>query len=122
MIKKFFFIILLFIVALAGLQFFGGRDFTQVSLAWDKYQLSEDFGDFMSDVGVIFKGETVKDSLIPAEYANKMYYRWTDGAGRVQYSERMPNVENYEEISIKDLPFSMQEAMSKEEIDGALRK
>ncbi len=123
MFRKFLIALVLFILIVGGLQIFGGRDFGQVGLALDKYQSGGSFGDFVSDVGVIFKGGKVKESLyLSSRYRDKVMYRWKDEFGEVHVSERQPNVENFEVIRLGDLNMPMQEAMSEEEIKQILKK
>jgi hypothetical protein len=121
LIKKLILTLVVSAAIIASLHFFGGRDFSQTSLAWKKYQNSSDFSQLASDIGLIFQGERVKDSLIPAEEINKTFYRWTDENGQVQYGDRVPvDINDYEVVSVKDLPFNMQESMTDEEIQEAL--
>ena len=123
MFKKLFLIIIILVVVLAGLQIFGGRDFSQVSLAWDKYTHGGDMGSFATDVGIIFAGEKVRESVLPSsEYAQKIMYRWTDELGVVHISERKPNVDNFEEIRMGDLDYKVEKGMDKADIDRVLNK
>ncbi len=123
MLKKLILVLVIFIVVIAGLQLFGGRDFGQINLAWDKYQSHEELGKFLSDVGVIFSGGKVKEGALPSSrYANQIMYRWTDELGQVHVSERKPNVANYEEIKLGDLDYQIEESMSNEQIKQLLKK
>lgn len=123
MLKKFVIILVLFLVVVAGLQLFGGRDFSQLSIAWDKYQHGSDVTRLVGDVGIIFAGDEVSVAgLATAKMAERLIYRWTDKNGVVHNSERMPNVENYEVIRMGDLKIETQKAMDEEEIKRALNK
>lgn len=123
MFKKLIVIIVLFSLVLGGLQLFGGRDFGQFSLAWDKYNHGGDVSSFMSDALVIFKGGKVRESYLPlGKYAEQYMYRWVDELGQTHVSERQPKVENFEKIRIGDLKFDVQKGMSKEEIEAALKQ
>ena len=121
MLKKFIIILVLFSLVLVGLQFFGGRDFTQVPTAWDKYRHGGDLTSLTKDIGIIFSGEKISvGGLATAKLANRVIYRWTDEQGVVHNSERMPSVENYEVIRMGDLKMETQKALDKEEIKKAL--
>lgn len=124
MLKKFIIILVLFSLVLVGLQLFGGRDFTQITIAWDKYQHGGDIGSLTSDVGIIFSGEKVSEAgLATAKLADRLIYRWTDEQGIVHNSERKPvGVTEYEVIRMGDLKIETQEALSKEEIERQLGK
>ncbi len=122
MFKKFLIAIVLFVVILVGLQFFGGRDFTQVPTAWEKYRHGGDIGSFTTDLGIIFSGEKISEGgLATAKLAERLIYKWTDENGVVQHSERMPNVDNYEVIKMGDVSIETQKSLDKEEIDRALK-
>ncbi|MET1253719.1 DUF4124 domain-containing protein [Aliikangiella maris] len=103
----------MFIVIIGALQIFGGRDFGQITLAWDKYASNGTLSSFIDDVVIIFKGDKIKESVFPhSRYAKKVVYRWTDANGEVHVSERMPtNVKDYEEIQLGDMEFQIQESM-----------
>lgn len=121
MLKKFIIILVLFSLILVGLQFFGGRDFTQVPTAWDKYRHGGDLTSLTKDIGIIFSGEKISvGGLATAKLANRVIYRWTDEQGVVHNSERMPSVEDYEVIRMGDLKMETQKALDKEEIKKAL--
>ena len=123
MFRKLLIALVLFVLIVAGLQMFGGRDFGQVGLAMDKYQDGGSFGDFVSDVAVIFKGGKVKESIFPhSRYREMVMYRWKDEFGEVHVSERQPEVENFEVIRLGDLNIPIQESMSEEEIKKILKK
>ena len=122
MFKKFIVILILFSVVVAGLQLFGGRDFTQVPTAWDKYQHGGGFTNLIKDVGIIFSGDEISvGGLATAKLADRLIYRWTDENGIVHNSERMPNVEKYEVIRMGDITVETQEALDEEEIKKALQ-
>jgi len=105
----------------AGLQLFGGRDFGQVSVAWEKYQYSDDLGSLSEDIVIIFAGDKVNQGgLESARTAERLMYRWTDDKGVVHMSERMPKQGEYEVIRMGDLRMETQEALDKEEINKAL--
>ena len=121
MFRKLLIIIVVFLLVVAGLQIFGGRDFGQMSLAWDKYRSQGEIGEFMSDIGIMFRGGKVKESVFPnSRYAKMIMYRWKDELGEVHVSERKPEVEVYEEIRLGDMQFQIEEGMSKEEIKQVL--
>lgn len=123
MFKKLLLIIIVFAIIIGGLQLFGGRDFGQITLAWDKYQSKGELSGFLSDVGTIFAGGKVKEGALPSShYANQVMYRWKDELGQVHVSERKPNVANYEEIRLGDLDYQIEESMSQEEIKRLLKK
>jgi len=123
MIRKFIVILIVLAVLMGGLQLFGGRDFGQMTLAWDKYSYGGTLGSFLKDVGVIFKGGKIKESLLPlGKYAEQVMYRWKDEFGQLHVSERQPDVEEYETIRIGDLEFQVEEGLSEEEIKAALKK
>ena len=122
MFKKFIIIIVLFCIVVAGLKLFGGRDFRQVSVAWDKYQYNEDLTGLIKDIGVIFSGDKVsRGGLDVAILAERTIYKWTDEFGTVHHSERMPKGVDYEEIRMGDIKIETQKAMDKEEIKRALK-
>jgi len=54
--------------------------------------------------------------------ANRVYYRWIDENGIQQHSERHPNIEKYETIRMGDLSIEIQQSLSQEEINKALKK
>ncbi len=121
MLKKFIIILVLFFLIVVGLQTFGGRDFGQVSIAWDKYQHGGDISSLSKDIVIIFAGDKVNQGgLDSAKMADRLIYRWTDEFGVVHNSERMPKVKNYEVIRMGDLKMETQQAMDKEEIKQAL--
>lgn len=121
MLKKFIVILILFFIIVAGLQIFGGRDFGQVTVAWEKYQYGGTIGDLVSDVGIIFAGDKIKQGgLATSKLANRIIYRWTDENGVVHHSERMPTGVKYETIKMGDVSIEVQESLDKEEIEGAL--
>jgi len=123
MFKKFILIIIVFALVIAGLQLFGGRDFGQITLAWDKYRSGGELSSFLSDVGVIFSGDKVKEGALPSSrYANQIMYRWKDEFGVVHVSERRPSVENFEEIRLGDLNYQIEESMTPEEIKRVLKR
>lgn len=122
MFKKLLIIIFVIVGILAGLQLFGGRDFTQIELAMDKYNNSGELGDLVTDITTIFKGGKVKESLYPnSRYEKMVMYRWVDEFGEVHVSERKPKTGKYEEIKLGDLKFSIDEGMSEEEIKRVLK-
>lgn len=121
MFKKFVLILILFFVVVAGLQLFGGRDFGQVSVAWEKYQYGGDLAGLSEDIMIIFAGDKVNQGgLESAKTAERMMYRWTDELGVVHVSERMPKSGDYEVIRMGDLQIETQKALDKEEIKKAL--
>lgn len=116
MLKKIAIFLFVLILILVALQLWGGRDFTQISLAWQKYDNQPKIAVLLNDIWVILKGDKVKDSFIPAEEMNKIYFKWIDKHGVVKYSDqRPPDVKEYEEISIKDLPFNVQPSIYEEQ-------
>ncbi len=121
MLKKFLIIIIIIGLSLFALGKYGGRDFSQISFAWDKYQHSGEIGGFFSDLGVILQGGYVKAPSLPFD-AEKFIYRWTDEQGQLRISENRPDVANYEKIKIGDMKFESQKAMTKEEIESILNK
>ena len=119
--KRLIFIFILFLLTIAGLQLFGDRDFSQVPIAWDKYQYGGTVSSFSSDIGDIFAGKTISQGgLATAKMSEHIIYRWTDEFGTVHNSERMPKVEKYEVIRMGDLKIETQEALDDEEIKAAL--
>jgi len=121
--RKLLIVIVVFVVVIAGLQVFGGRDFKQTSKAWDNYAQHGEIGTFIGDIVTIFKGGKVKDSIFPeSRYAEMIMYRWVDELGEVHVSERKPDVENYEEIRLGDLSFQIEKGMSQEEIKAVLQQ
>ncbi len=123
MFKKLALILIIFILIVGGLQLFGGRDFSQMSLAWDKYTNNGTLGSFFDDVLVIFKGDSVKEGLLPhSRYSKQIVYRWTDEFGEVHVSERKPDVANYETIQLGDLNIQVEESMSDEDIEAQIKK
>jgi len=121
MLKKLAIILILFLLVVAGLQMFGGRDFRQVSVAWDKYQHGGTLTILAGDVVTIFAGDKVNEGdLALAKMADRLIYRWTDELGVVHNSERMPSVKNYEVIRMGDLKLETQKSLDKEEIERAL--
>jgi len=121
MIKKLIVILVLFILVIAGLQLFGGRDFGQIGTAWDKYRYSDDLGGLTKDVIIIFSGDQVNTGgLDVAKTEERVMYRWTDERGVVHNSEHPPKTGDYEEIRIGELKIKTQKGMEKEEIDKAL--
>jgi hypothetical protein len=121
MFKKFIVILVLFILVIAGLQLFGGRDFGQVNVAWKKYQYGGDLGSLSEDIGSIFAGDKVNQGgLESARMAERLMYRWTDDKGVVHMSERMPKDGKYEVIRMGDLKIETQKALDEEEIKKAL--
>ena len=122
MFKKFLFILFVFALVIAGLQLFGGRDFSQITVAWEKYRYGGTLGELVSDVGSIFAGEKLNQGgLATAKLANRIIYRWTDEHGVVHHSERMPTGYEYETIRMGDVSIDVQKSMDKEEIDSALK-
>ncbi|MGX5174198.1 DUF4124 domain-containing protein [Aliikangiella sp. IMCC44653] len=118
MFKKFIIVIVVFIVILAGLQVFGGRDFTQVELAWDKYSYNGTLSSFLDDVGIIFGGGKIKEGVFPhSRYAKHVMYRWTDEHGTVHVSERKPNVANFEVIELGELDIQVEESKQNKKDD-----
>lgn len=114
---------MVFLVAIAGLQLFGGRDFSQISAALQKYQHGGTLEILTDDIGRIFVGQTIsRGGIAMAELANRVVYRWVDDKGVVQHSERMPNVEKYEVIRMGDLELETQKALDEEEIKKALKQ
>jgi len=121
MLKKFVVILILFIVIVAGLQMFGGRDFGQVSVAWEKYQYGGNLSNLSEDIMVIFAGDKINQGgLESARTAERMMYRWTDEKGLVHVSERMPKDGEFEVIRMGDLKIETQKALDEEEINKAL--
>lgn len=122
MFKKFLIAIVVFSLVVVGLQVFGGRDFTQVATAWDKYRHGGDISSLTKDVGIIFSGEKISEGgLATAKLAERLIYKWTDKNGIVQHSERKPNVDNYEVIKMGDVTVKTQKSLDKEEIEQALK-
>jgi hypothetical protein len=120
--KRLLFVFILFLLTVAGLQLFGDRDFSQVSIAWDKYQYGGTISSFSSDIGDIFAGKTINQGgLATAKMSEHVIYRWTDEFGVVHNSERMPKVGKYEVIRMGDLKIETQEALEEEEIKKALK-
>lgn len=121
MLKRFVVILILFVVIVAGLQLFGGRDFGQVSVAWEKYQYGGDLGSLSKDIIIIFAGDKINQGgLESAKTAERMMYRWTDEKGVVHVSERMPKEGEFEVIRMGDLKIETQKALDEEEIKKAL--
>lgn len=114
-------ILILFVLVVAGLQMFGGRDFGQASIAWEKYQYGGDLGSLSEDIMIIFAGDKINQGgLESARTAERMMYRWTDEKGVVHVSERMPKKGEYEVIRMGDLRIETQKALDEEEIKKAL--
>ncbi len=123
MIRKILILIVVLVVVMIGLQIFGGRDFSQISLAYDKYQTKGEISTFLSDIGVMFSGGKVKEGVLPSSrYANQVLYRWKDSNGIVQVTERKPDVGQYEVIKLGDLNYQIEEGMSEEQIKALLKK
>lgn len=122
--KKLLFIALtLFVLYLGYLQIWGGRDFSQIRVAYEKYGYSKDLGVLKEDLMLIYSGGIVNQGgLATAQLADRVYYRWTDQDGVVHHSERRPNVENYETIRMGDLSIEVQKSLSQEEINKVLKK
>jgi len=122
MFKKLIVILVLFFIVVAGLQLFGGRDFTQVTVAWDKYQYGGTLSGLGSDIVTIFTGDKINQGgLSTAKLAERIIYRWTDEQGVVHHSERMPGSGiKYETISMGELNITVQKSLDKEEIKKAL--
>ncbi|PCI70368.1 MAG: hypothetical protein COB38_07440 [Gammaproteobacteria bacterium] len=121
--KKLLFILVAFIVYLGYLQIWGGRDFSQIGIAIEKYQYSDDTDALTTDLSLIFSGGTISQGgLATAQMAERVYYRWTDENGVVQHSERRPNVTKYETIKMGDLSIGIRESLSQEEIKRVLKK
>jgi hypothetical protein len=122
-IKRLFISISLMIIILIVLQLFGGRDFTQIDLAIDKYHVHDELSVFMSDISLILKGKKVRqgDKLV-GERANKIMYKWVDTAGQIHVSDRQPDVDNFEIIRLGDVDHQTVEGLSEEEIEQALKK
>lgn len=122
MFKKLLIILIIFVLIIGGLQVFGGRDFTQISLALDKYSQSESLGEFVTDIGRIFSGKTVNESVFPSSRdAEKVLYRWVDELGVAHLSERRPESGDYKEIKLGDLEIQVEPGMSQEEINAILQ-
>lgn len=122
MFKRLLIIIFVLIAILVALQLFGGRDFTQVELAMDKYNNGGELSSLVNDITTIFKGGKVKESLYPnSRYEKMVMYRWVDELGEVHVSERKPKTGKYEEIKLGDLKFSIEEGMSEEQIKQVLK-
>jgi hypothetical protein len=123
MIKKFLLILIVLAVIVAGLQTFGGRDFSQISTAWDKYTVEGEVGTFLKDIGTIFAGGKIKEGILPsAEYYGKVMYRWIDEEGITHISELKPDVDNFEVIKMGDLKYKIEEGLDKEKIKKTLKK
>ncbi len=121
MLKKIVVILILFVLIVAGLQMFGGRNFGQVSVAWEKYQYGGTLGSLSEDILIIFAGDKINQGgLESAKTAERMMYRWTDDKGGVHVSERMPKQGKYEVIRMGDMQMETQKALDKEEIKKAL--
>lgn len=121
MFKKFLVILVLFILVIVGLQLFGGRDFTQMSEAWDKYRHGGDLGSLSKDVVVIFSGEKITTGgLDVAKTVERVMYRWVDERGVTHTGDHPPKTGEYEVIQMGDLNIKTQKGMEKEEIDKAL--
>ncbi|PHS14083.1 MAG: hypothetical protein COA86_16455 [Kangiella sp.] len=121
--KKILFILVAFVVYLSYLQIWGGRDFSQIGIAIDKYDYSDDTDALTSDLSLIFSGGTVNQGgLATAQMAERVYYRWTDENGILQHSERRPNVDNYQTIRMGDLSIDIQKSLSQEEISRVLKR
>lgn len=121
--KKIVVLLVLFGVYLSYLQIWGGRDFFQITIAVKKYYYSENLAAFKTDLSVIYSGGTINQGgIATAQMANRVYYRWTDESGIVQHSEMRPNVKKYETIRMGDLSIDIQESLSQEEINKALKK
>lgn len=111
MIKKLITIIVLFVVIIGGLQLFGGRDFSQMSLVLEKQNTEGDLSLFISDVMTIFKGDTVNQpDYLVGKFAKQVMYRWKDEWGVVHMSEQQPDVADYEIMKIKDFKFNTEKA------------
>ena len=121
--KKIFAILIILLLVMVALQMFGGRDFTQVPTAVEKYQLNGDAGAFVKDMGTIFKGKEISEGgMAVQQMAERLIYKWKDESGVIKFSERMPDVKNFEVIRVGDLHMTTQESLSQEEIDRLLKK
>ncbi len=113
----------IFLLVVAGLQLFADRDFSQLSIAVDKYQHGGNISTLLSDTGEIFAGKTVnKGGLATAKMAEHFIYRWTDEQGTVHLTERAPKDRKYEVMKMGDMSIETQKALDEEEIKKALKK
>ena len=121
--KKLAVLLVVAILYFGYLEIWGGRDFSQLSIAVEKYNYSDDFDKLLSDISLIFSGGKVsKGGLATAQMANRVYYKWYDKNGVLHHSERQPNVKKYETIRMGDLSIEIQESLSQEEINKTLNK
>ncbi len=121
--KKIIFLTVVFLLVVAGLQLFGDRDFSQVSIAWDKYQHGGTISSLSADISDIFAGKIINEGgLATAKMAEHLIYRWTDEQGVVHHSERAPKDKKYKVIRMGDLSIKTQKALDDEEIKKALKK
>ncbi len=122
MLKKIRLVFIVLTLVIIGLQMFGDRDFSQLTIAVDKFNHGQSFSELIDDISLIFAGESINQGgLDSAKMADRIIYRWTDAEGIVHNSERMPKVEKFEAIRLGDLKIETQEALGKEEIKKALR-
>lgn len=120
MLKKFIVILVLLFLVVAGLQLLGGRDFSQISIAWEKYQYKGNLVSFGEDVATIFAGDKIQQGgLATSRMAERLIYRWTDEFGVQHNSERAPKNQDYQVIRMGDT-IDVQKSMDEEEIKKAL--
>ena len=121
--KKIVFLLIAVILYFGYLQLWGGRDFSQISTAFEKYNYSDNLDALKADLSLIYSGGKVsKGGLATAQMADRVYYRWVDEAGVMHHSERRPNVKKYETIRMGDLSIEVQQSLSQEEINKTLNK
>ena len=122
MLRKLLLVLLVFGLVVGGLQLFGGRDFSQLGLAFEKHQKGTEFGVLVSDILTIFQGGRVKEpNFLTGKYANQVMYRWKDELGQIHVSERQPDGFDFETINMGDLKFDVQAGLSREEIEKILK-
>ncbi|WP_196139919.1 DUF4124 domain-containing protein [Aliikangiella sp. G2MR2-5] len=117
MIKRLLLILVLMALILLGLQLFGGRDFTQIGYALEKYQAKENFSVLMDDIGDIFMGRQVSQAeFYTGKHAQQKVYQWVDENGEVHYSERPPEAGQYITLEMNDLIVQVQKTLTRDDI------
>jgi len=57
--KKLLFLLITFILYLGYLEIWGGRDFSQIGIAIEKYNYSDNLDELTTDISLIYTGGTV---------------------------------------------------------------
>ncbi|NVJ59324.1 MAG: hypothetical protein HWE27_02985 [Gammaproteobacteria bacterium] len=115
--------ILIILIALVLVGIVVGKDNPgQWTNTWNNFKDSYSVSGLVTDSMTVFNGNKVKRIPLSNQEQQRVVYRWTDSKGVKHLSyERPRGVDNVEEVRLGDLEYKVEQSLTEEEKEAALR-